>query len=119
MTRPSEDFDDPIRTIGADATSTFDDTASNPTEHASSEALDAATAVDDEPDPVSESDDAIEPAIAEGADEEAPIDGEYLSDPATSDDDLDDLDEEDDEADLDDEASPQASVGESKPAPQL
>ena len=122
MTQPSEDFDDPIRTVGHDATATFDNTASNPTEHASSEALGAATANEDEPDPVSASDDAIEPLTADGADEEAPIDGEYLSDPAMSnsaitgadeldgdseleDDDDDDGDEEDDdeEDDLDDE----------------
>ena len=127
MTQPSEDFDDPIRTVGHDATATFDNTASNPTEHASSKALDAATANEDEPDPVSASDDAIEPVTADGVDEEAPIDGEYLSDPSTSissttgadaldeddtlendddeddDDDEDALEEDDDEDDLKDD----------------
>lgn len=48
MTKPSEDFDDPIRTVGADATAGFDNGPSNPTEHASSEALGSATTGDNE-----------------------------------------------------------------------
>ena len=113
MTQFSEDFDDPIRTVGHDVTSTFDDTASNPTEHASSEALSSATDVDDEADPVSASDDAVEPVTnsLEGADEEAPVDGEYLSEPGNSvataddleDDDLEDDDDDDDDDELEDD----------------
>jgi hypothetical protein len=43
-----QDFDEILSKIGPDATATFDDSPSNPTEHASSEATNAATAVDDE-----------------------------------------------------------------------
>jgi hypothetical protein len=38
--------DEFFSTVGPDATATFDNSASNPTEHASSEATNAATAVD-------------------------------------------------------------------------
>jgi hypothetical protein len=38
-------FDEILREVGPDATAMFDNTASNPTEHASSEATNAATAV--------------------------------------------------------------------------
>lgn len=41
-----ESFDEILRKVGPDATATFDNSASNPTEHASSEATNAATAVD-------------------------------------------------------------------------
>jgi hypothetical protein len=41
-------FDEILREVGPDATAMFDNTASNPTEHASSEATHAATAVDGE-----------------------------------------------------------------------
>jgi hypothetical protein len=41
-------MDDPIRNIGPDATATFDHSSSNPTEHASSEALNATTADTDD-----------------------------------------------------------------------
>jgi hypothetical protein len=45
-------FDEILHQVGPDATATFDNSPSNPTEHASSEATDAATAVegDDEDD---------------------------------------------------------------------
>jgi hypothetical protein len=43
--------------IGGDATATFDDSESNPTEHASSEATNAATAVDGEDEELEEEDD--------------------------------------------------------------
>ena len=43
-----QDFDEIFSKIGPDATATFDNSASNPTEHASSEATNAATAVDGE-----------------------------------------------------------------------
>jgi len=41
-----QDFDEIFSKIGPDATATFDHSPSNPTEHASSEATNAATAVD-------------------------------------------------------------------------
>jgi hypothetical protein len=52
-------FDDLLRNIGPDATATFDNSASIPTEHASSEATNAATAVDgdDEDEELEEEDD--------------------------------------------------------------
>jgi hypothetical protein len=56
-TNQSTELEDPIRSIGPDSTATFDSTASNPTEHASSEVLDSATAVEDEDDVVDEEDD--------------------------------------------------------------
>ena len=40
-----QDFDEIMSEIGPDATATFDNGPSNPTEHASSEATNAATAV--------------------------------------------------------------------------
>ena len=40
-----ETFDDPVRKVGGDSTAGFDRSPSNPTEHASSEATNAATAV--------------------------------------------------------------------------
>jgi hypothetical protein len=46
---------DPVKKVGNDATAGFDSPASNPTEHASSEALSSATDVEGEGDPVSES----------------------------------------------------------------
>lgn len=36
---------DPVRSVGPDATATFDNSPSNPTEHAGSEALRSATSV--------------------------------------------------------------------------
>jgi hypothetical protein len=47
-TKNKADFDDPMRSIGADSTATFEDWYSKSTEHASSEALEAGTAVEDE-----------------------------------------------------------------------
>jgi hypothetical protein len=41
-----QDFDEFFSMVGPDATATFDNSASNPMEHASSEATNAATAVD-------------------------------------------------------------------------
>jgi hypothetical protein len=43
-----QDFDEILSKIGPDATATFDNSPSNPTEHASSEATNSATVVDDE-----------------------------------------------------------------------
>jgi hypothetical protein len=52
-----QDFDEILSKIGPDATATFDNSASDPTEHASSEATNAATAVDDEDEELEEADD--------------------------------------------------------------
>ena len=45
----NQSFDQILSKIGPDATATFDNSPSNPTEHASSEATNAATAVDAAP----------------------------------------------------------------------
>jgi hypothetical protein len=52
-----QDFDEILSKIGPDATATFDNSASNPTEHASSEATNAATAVNGSDEEVEEEDD--------------------------------------------------------------
>ncbi len=52
-----QNVDDFFSRIGPDATATFDNSASNPTEYASSEATNAATAGDDEDDELDEEDD--------------------------------------------------------------
>jgi hypothetical protein len=44
-----QDFDEILSRIGPDVTATFDNSPSNPTEHASSEATNASTAVDAAP----------------------------------------------------------------------
>jgi hypothetical protein len=49
--------DEILSKIGPDATATFDNSASNPTEHASSEATHAATAVDSDDEELEEEDD--------------------------------------------------------------
>jgi hypothetical protein len=53
----NQSFDEILSEIGPDATATFDSSPSNPTEHASSEATNAATAVDDEDEELEEEDD--------------------------------------------------------------
>jgi hypothetical protein len=52
-----QDFDEILSKVGPDATATFDNSASNPTEHASSEATNAATAVTGAEDTLEEEDD--------------------------------------------------------------
>ena len=52
-----QDFDEILSRIGPDATATFDNSPSNPTEYASSEATSAATAVDGDDEDLEESDD--------------------------------------------------------------
>jgi hypothetical protein len=54
-----QDFDEILSKIGPDATATFDNSPSNPTEHASSEATNAATAVDGEDEVLEDEDDDI------------------------------------------------------------
>jgi hypothetical protein len=60
-------FDEILRNIGPDATATFDNSPSSPTEHASSEATNAATAVDGDDEELEEDDD---DAAAEEEDDE-------------------------------------------------
>jgi hypothetical protein len=64
----NQGFDEMLRKIGPDATAMFDNSASNPTEYASSEATNAATGVDDDEELEDEDDDAAE---EEEDDEEA------------------------------------------------
>jgi hypothetical protein len=64
-----QDFDEILSKIGPDATAMFDNSESNPTEHASSEATKAATAVDGEEEELEEEDD--DAAAMEEDDEEA------------------------------------------------
>ena len=52
-----QSVDELLRKIGPDATATFDNSPSNPTEHASSEATNAATAVDGEDEELEEEND--------------------------------------------------------------
>jgi ribosomal protein L12E/L44/L45/RPP1/RPP2 len=51
-------FDEILRKIGPDATATFDNSASNPTEYASRAATHSATAVDDDDEELEDEDDA-------------------------------------------------------------
>ena len=62
----SPSFDETLRNLGPDATATFDNSPSNPTEHASSAATSAATAV--------EGDDDLENEFLEDEDDAAAID---------------------------------------------
>jgi hypothetical protein len=71
----NQGFDEILRNIGPDATATFDNSASNPTEHASSEATNAATAVDDE-DLEEEDDDAAAEEEDDEEDEEEDVEDE-------------------------------------------
>ena len=52
-----QDFDEILSKVGPDATATFDNSPSNPTEHASSEATNAATAVKGDDEELDEEDD--------------------------------------------------------------
>jgi len=63
-----QDFDEFFSKIGPDATAEFDNSASNPTDHASSEATNAATAVNGEDEELEEEDD--DAAAMEEDDEE-------------------------------------------------
>jgi hypothetical protein len=73
----TQGFDDLLRNIGPDATAMFDNSASNPTEHASSEATNAATAVDgDDEDLEEEDDDAAEEEEDDEDNEEEDVEDE-------------------------------------------
>lgn len=89
--------DDDFIKVGADATATFDNSASNPTEHASSENLDAVEAEDDDPED-EDDDDEDEDDEEEEDDEE---DEEEIDGDDVDDDDEDDEDDDDDEVEDD------------------
>jgi hypothetical protein len=61
-------LDEVLRKVGPDATTMFDNSVSNPAEHANSEATNAATAVEDEDEELDEEDD--DAAALEEDDEE-------------------------------------------------
>lgn len=84
--------DDDFIKVGPDATATFDNSAGNPTEHASSENLDAVEAEDDD---LEDKDEDIDEDDEEGDDEE--------EDEEESDDDVVEDDDEEDEEDDDEE----------------
>lgn len=67
-TSRGQGFDEILRWIGPDATATFDNSESNPTEHASSEATNAATAGGGDDEDLEEEDD--DAAAEEEEDEE-------------------------------------------------
>jgi hypothetical protein len=83
----NNDLNDPLRNIGPDSTAVFDESASNPTEYASSENLGAASGLEDEDEEDGEEDD---------DDVEEDLDDE-------EDDDEDEEDEDDEEDDEEDE----------------
>jgi hypothetical protein len=64
----NQSLDEILQKIGPDARSTFENSASNPTEHASSEAINAATAVHGDDEDLEEEDD--DAAALEEDDEE-------------------------------------------------
>jgi hypothetical protein len=83
-TSKDKSFDEILRNIGPDATATFDNSPSNPTEYASSEATNAATAVEGEDEDLTNEDldeeDDDDAAIEEEDDEEN--EGEDVEDEA-------------------------------------
>jgi hypothetical protein len=69
--------DELLRNLGPDATATFDNSPSNPTEHASSEATNAATAVDGDDEALEDEDDfAAEEEEYDEEDEEEDVEDE-------------------------------------------
>jgi hypothetical protein len=73
----NQGFDELLRKVGPDATAMFDNSASNPTEHASSEATNAATAVaGDGEDLEEEDDDAAEEEEGDEENEEEDVEDE-------------------------------------------
>ena len=87
------DPQDPLDNIGPDATAAFDDSPSNPTEHASSENLGTAAALDDEEEDDEEEDEDLHDEDNEEADDE--------DDDEEDDEDDEDADNEEDEDDED------------------
>jgi hypothetical protein len=73
----NQSLDEILRKIGSGATATFDNSASNPTEHASSEATIAATSVDGDDEALEEEDDdAAEMEEDDEEDEEEDVEDE-------------------------------------------
>ena len=81
------DLNDPFRNIGPDSTAVFDESPSNPTEHASSENLSVASKPEDD----------------EEEDEDEELEDEEDEEEGEDDDDEDEEDEEDDDDDEDEE----------------
>jgi hypothetical protein len=76
-TTRNQGLDEILRKIGPDATAMFDNSASNPTVHASSEATNTATAVDgDDEELEEEDDDAAEEEEDDEEDEEEDVEDE-------------------------------------------
>lgn len=93
ITKKHSNSDDDFLNVGPDATATFDNSRSNPTEHASSENLDAINTDEEE-----EEDEDLDEE--EGEEEEYEEEEDEDSDDDEDEDDDDDDDEEEDEDDL-------------------
>jgi len=93
----STDPDNILREVGPDSTATFDNSASNPTEYASSENLRVAPADDLDEDEDEDEDDEDEDDEDEDEDDEVEEDDEDLDDDDEDDEDLDDEEDEDEE----------------------
>jgi segregation and condensation protein B len=85
------DLNDPLRNIGPDSTAAFDESASNPTEHASSENLGSASELED--------DDVEDVDEEEGEDDDVEEDLDDEDDEEEEDEDEDDDEEEEDDED--------------------
>lgn len=85
------DLNGPLRNIGPDSTAVFDESASNPTEHASSENFGAASELEDEDEEEGEEDDDVEEDLDEDEEDD---------DEEDEDEDEEDDDENDDEDEL-------------------
>lgn len=93
-TAANTDIDEILREVGPDSTAMFDSSASNPTEHASSEDLRAAAA--DDVDDIDEDDD-------EDDEDEDDLDDDDDLDEDDEDDEDDEVEDDDEDEDLDDE----------------
>lgn len=101
LAKTNSNADADLIKVGPDATATFDNSASNPTEHASSENLNAVETEDDDlEDEDLDEDDDEEEDYEEEEDEEA-IDDDVIDD--EDDDDEDDEDDDEDEEEDDEE----------------
>jgi len=93
--------DDDFVKVGPDATATFDNSSSNPTEYASSENIDAVDDEDEEEEDIDE-----EEKDEEEYDEEDDDEEEYEDDDEEADDDEEDDDEDEDEDDEEEDHDP-------------
>ena len=93
------DLNDPLRNIGPDSTAVFDESPSNPTEHASSENLSVASKPEDDEDEDEdeELDDEEDDDEEDGEEDEEEEDEDEDEDEEEDDDDQDEDEEEDDE----------------------